>query len=92
MNDNYVLRCTVNDLSTSYSPIYTEMHANFCEQQITVRKVLVLSDTLDIRTMLHVYFYFYFYFFIYFFFSSKNIIYIDSIQMIKGNDKEKMLQ
>ena len=28
---------------------YTEVHANFCEQQITVRKVLVLSDTLDIR-------------------------------------------
>ena len=23
------------------------MHANFCEQQITVRKVLVLSDTVD---------------------------------------------
>ena len=28
---------------------YTEMHANFCEQQITVRKVLVHSDTLDTR-------------------------------------------
>ena len=28
---------------------YTEAHANFCEQHITVRKVLVLSDTLDIR-------------------------------------------
>ena len=28
---------------------YTEVHANFSEQQITVRKVLVLSDTLDIR-------------------------------------------
>ena len=26
---------------------YTEVHANFCEQQITVRKVLVLSDTVD---------------------------------------------
>ena len=25
------------------------MHANFCEQQITVRKVLVLSDTVDTR-------------------------------------------
>ena len=41
MNHNYVLHCTVNDL--------TEVHANFCEQQITVRKVLVLSDTVDIR-------------------------------------------
>ena len=28
---------------------YTEVHANFCEQQITVRKVLVLSDTVDTR-------------------------------------------
>ena len=27
----------------------TEVHANFCEQQITVRKVLVLSDTVDTR-------------------------------------------
>ena len=26
---------------------YTEVHANFCEQQITVRRVLVLSDTVD---------------------------------------------
>ena len=26
---------------------YTEVHANFCEQQITVRKGLVLSDTVD---------------------------------------------
>ena len=33
---HYVLYCTVNDV-----------HANFCEQQITVRKVLVLSDTVD---------------------------------------------
>ena len=28
---------------------YTEVHANFCEQQITVRKVLVHSDTVDTR-------------------------------------------
>ena len=28
---------------------YTDLHANFCEQQITVRKVLVLSDTVDTR-------------------------------------------
>ena len=28
---------------------YTDVHANFCEQQITVRKVLVLSDTVDTR-------------------------------------------
>ena len=33
---SYVLHCTVNDLYC------TEVHANFCEQQITVRKVLVL--------------------------------------------------
>ena len=41
MNHNYVLHCTVNDL--------TEVHANFCEQQITVMNVLVLSDTVDTR-------------------------------------------
>ena len=28
---------------------YTDVHANFCEQQITVRKVSVLSDTVDTR-------------------------------------------